>query len=188
FGPLQNKKQYINKLNALKRQQQQEPNSQHNKEWFVNTTNTDVPTNVEWLLSLGPKFALPTTRTTFPLFNVISEGEDCIQTLESKEQQEISRVNLITLINDYMRNNVLSKRDRLILDTLGKTNKFLKENKHILILNSDKGGKTVAMMKQDYESKMHKILMDMCTYRRLRKDPTMALQEKCNKLITKCLN
>ncbi|XP_058983463.1 uncharacterized protein LOC131804504 [Musca domestica] len=41
------------------------------------------------------------------------------------------------------------------------------------------------MSKTEYDSKMNAILMDMCTYKRVRKDPTTGLQEKNNKLVTK---
>ncbi|XP_073841146.1 uncharacterized protein [Musca autumnalis] len=82
-----------------------------------------------------------------------------------------------------MRNTKLSQRDRYTLDTVGQTTKFLRENKNILIQNSDKGGKTVAMEKSHYESKKILILTDMCTYKLIKKDPTTRLQYKCNKLV-----
>lgn len=68
---------------------------------------------------------------------------------------------------------------------MGQSEKFLNKNKEILILNSDKGNKTVAMDKTEYDLKMKKILQDMCTYRRLKKDPTSVLQNKNNKLVDK---
>ncbi|XP_075163288.1 uncharacterized protein LOC142235921 [Haematobia irritans] len=41
------------------------------------------------------------------------------------------------------------------------------------------------MKKDDYEYKMKTILGDMCTYRRLKRDPTSGLQTKNNKLVEK---
>ncbi|XP_075170214.1 uncharacterized protein LOC142242511 [Haematobia irritans] len=159
-----------------------------NDDWFVNNTDKHIPPNIQWLLSLGPKFALPTTRTTFPLFNVIAEGEECIQTLENKEQQENARIKLVTLIDDHLRKAKLTKRDKLVLDTVGEARQFLKSNDDIFILSADKGGKTVAMSKDDYKQKMRTILGDMCTYRRLKRDPTSGLQMKNNKLVDKLFN
>lgn len=53
---------------------------------------------------------------------------------------------------------------------------------------ADKGGKTVAMLKESYKSKMGSILGDICRYRRLRKDPTSNLQDKNNRLVEKLFN
>ncbi|XP_075161872.1 uncharacterized protein LOC142234590 [Haematobia irritans] len=153
--------------------------------WFENLTNKTIPTNVKWLLSLGPKFSLPTTTTSFPLFNVIAEGDECIQTLDNKEEQENARVRLASLIDDHIQKTKPNKKEKFILDTVGETRKYLKENKDLLILTADKGGKTVAMYKDDYEIKMKNILRDICTYRRLKRDPTSTLQTKNNKLVEK---
>ncbi|XP_075157554.1 uncharacterized protein LOC142230815 [Haematobia irritans] len=153
--------------------------------WFENLTNKTIPTNVKWLLSLGPKFSLPTTTTSFPLFNVIAEGDECIQTLDNKEEQENARVRLASLIDDHIQKTKPNKKEKFILDTVGEARKYLKENKDLLILTADKGGKTVAMYKDDYEIKMKNILRDICTYRRLKRDPTSTLQTKNNKLVEK---
>ncbi|XP_075157770.1 uncharacterized protein LOC142231037 [Haematobia irritans] len=153
--------------------------------WFENLTNKTIPTNVKWLLSLGPKFSLPTTTTSFPLFNVIAEGDECIQTLDNKEEQENARVRLASLIDDHIQKTKPNKKEKFILDTVGETRKYLKENKDLLILTADKGGKTVAMYKDDYDIKMKNILRDICTYRRLKRDPTSTLQTKNNKLVEK---
>ncbi|XP_075170215.1 uncharacterized protein LOC142242513 [Haematobia irritans] len=44
------------------------------------------------------------------------------------------------------------------------------------------------MSKDDYKQKMRTILGDMCTYRRLKRDPTSGLQMKNNKLVDKLFN
>lgn len=183
-----NKNTLIKKLNTLKDKCNTKMNIKYNNDWFVNTTNTNIPANVQWLLSLGPKFALPITKSTFPLFSCIAEGEECVQTKESREQQEISRTKLVSLLDDHICKTKLNTRDKQILDTVGQTEKFLNKNKEILILNSDKGNKTVAMEKSEYDIKMRKIVGDMCTYRRLKKDPTSVLQTKNNGLIDKLFN
>lgn len=64
----------------------------------------------------------------------------------------------------------------------------MKENDDIFILSADKGGKTVAMDKEDYKLKMKNIIGDICTYRRLKKDPTSSLQSKNNRLVEKLYN
>ncbi|XP_075163276.1 uncharacterized protein LOC142235913 [Haematobia irritans] len=114
-----------------------------------------------------------------------TEGDECIQTLDNKEEQENARVRLASLIDDHIQKTKPNKKEKFILDTVGETRKYLKENKDLLILTADKGGKTVAMYKDDYEIKMKNILRDICTYRRLKRDPTSTLQTKNNKLIHK---
>ncbi|XP_075157514.1 uncharacterized protein LOC142230771 [Haematobia irritans] len=114
-----------------------------------------------------------------------TEGDECIQTLDNKEEQENARVRLASLIDDHIQKTKPNKKEKFILDTVGETRKYLKENKDLLILTADKGGKTVAMYKDDYEIKMKNILRDICTYRRLKRDPTSTLQTKNNKLVEK---
>ncbi|XP_075151062.1 uncharacterized protein LOC142233289 [Haematobia irritans] len=183
-----NKATHIKKLQVLKQQQNKQLNIKTNNDWFVNKTEKDIPREVQWILSLGPKHALPHTNTQFPLLQAIAEGEDCIQTIESRERQEMARTKLTTLIDDHLRKPKLSMRDRYTANTVVQTRKYLKDNDDILILTSDKGGKTVAMDKMEYNLKMKEIVHDMCTYKRLKVDPTSRLQTKNNKLVDKLFN
>lgn len=183
-----NKNKHICKLEELKTKQNRELNIKFNKEWFINKTKTDIPTNIQWILSLGPKHSLPNTNKDIPLFKCIAEGEDCIQTLPNKEKQEDARVKLVSLIDNHLQKSTNNQRDRLIIDTVGQSKQFLDNNKDILILSSDKGNKTVAMEKKDYETKMKEMLWDMCTYKRLNKDPTSSMQTKNNLLVEKLHN
>ncbi|XP_058977367.1 uncharacterized protein LOC131802039 [Musca domestica] len=182
-----NKTRHVRKYEALLQKQREKLNIKHNNEWFSNNTSTVIPEDIQWLLSLGPKYALPTTKASFPLLNVIAESEECVQTLINKEDQENGRIKLVSLIDDHLQRTKLSIRDKIIIDTVGRTKQFLKQNKDILILNADKGGKTVAMYKNEYDTKMKNILRDMCIYRRLKRDPTYNLQNKNNKLTEKLL-
>lgn len=160
-------------------------NNNKHPDWFVNNTKTTFPTNVQTLLSKGPKFALPTTPKTFPLFKYIADGEELVQTLKNKDAQESARTQLSLLLKDSKTKNTTSTMDRAILDTVGQTRQFLRKNNNILILTSDKGNKTVAMEKDDYRRKMTTILGDMCTYRIIKQDPTLRLQKKNNDLVEK---
>ncbi|XP_073821583.1 uncharacterized protein [Musca autumnalis] len=177
----------IKKLKSLQ-QHNTEIKMDNRNGWFVNKTNTEFPNDIEWLLALGPKYATATTTKTFPLFDVIAEGEDCIKTIDDKEQQEIARTQLVSIIDEHMKNKTtttLHARDKQILSTVGRCRSVLKENDDIIIVNADKGGKTVAMYKKEYQTKMATIVGDMCTYRRLKIDPTNILQNKNNLLVEK---
>ncbi|XP_075151018.1 uncharacterized protein LOC142225127 [Haematobia irritans] len=183
-----NKTTHIKKLDVLKQQHKKQLNIRTHNDWFVNKTEKDIPREVQWILSLGPKHALPHNNKSFPLLQVIAEGEDCVQTIESREEQEMARTKLTTLINDHLRRSQMSLRDKYISSTVVQTRQYLKENDDILILSADKGGKTVAMNKIDYDQKMKEILHDMCTYKRIKIDPTSRLQTKNNKLVEKLYN
>lgn len=78
--------------------------------------------------------------------------------------------------------------DKAVLSTVGQCRTFLRQNNDIYILTADKGGKTVAMDKNDYKMKMCRILGDICTYGRLKRDPTSSLQAKNNRLVEKLFN
>ncbi|XP_059224321.1 GATA zinc finger domain-containing protein 14-like [Stomoxys calcitrans] len=100
----------------------------------------------------------------------------------------MGRTKLTTLIDDHLRKSKMSMRDKYVVDTVSQTRKYLKENEDLLILTADKGGKTVALYKDDYEQKMKAIIHDMCMYRRLKIDPTSRLQTRNNKLVDKLHN
>ncbi|XP_075167568.1 uncharacterized protein LOC142239666 [Haematobia irritans] len=88
----------------------------------------------------------------------------------------MARTKLTTLIDDHLRKSQMSLRDKYISSTVFQTRQYLKENDDILILRADKGGKTVAMNKIDYDLKMKEILQDICTYKRIKIDPTSRLK------------
>ncbi|XP_058977227.1 uncharacterized protein LOC131801989 [Musca domestica] len=171
------------KFEKLKQQQMIQLGIKQNDKWFVNKTNTQFPDDVKWLLSLGEKFGLPTTKSQFPLFKLIADGEDVIQTWNDKEQQEMMRTKFTTMIDTHMNKMKESERDKFINSTVGRTKTFLKQNKNILILNADKGNVTVAMDINDYKQRMNSIISDMMTYQRVNKDPTTGLIKKNNELV-----
>jgi hypothetical protein len=52
-----------------------------NEDWFVNLTEVAFPSETKFLLSLGPKFALPIEkRSDIPIFDLLREFEDIIRT------------------------------------------------------------------------------------------------------------
>ncbi|XP_061391400.1 putative leucine-rich repeat-containing protein DDB_G0290503, partial [Musca vetustissima] len=176
------------KFKKLQNKLNKELNIKCNNNWFVNKTNKTFPDDVTWLLSLGDKHCLPTSRTEFPLFKYIADAEDIIQTTTDKEQQEMSRTKLTTMLETHTNRMRENNRDKYMMRTVERTQKFLKQNKDILILNADKGNVTVAMNKTDYQERMSNILSDMMTYQRINKDPTSNLQKENNKIIEELFN
>ncbi|XP_075157687.1 uncharacterized protein LOC142230954 [Haematobia irritans] len=100
----------------------------------------------------------------------------------------MARTKLTTLIDDHLRKSQISLKDKYISSTVVQRRQYLKENDDILILSADKGGKTVAMNKIDNDLKMKEILHDICTYKRIKIDPTSRLQSKNHKLVEKLYN
>jgi hypothetical protein len=71
-----------------------------------------------------------------------------------------------------------NRTEKFILEAYDDTQKFLKKNPDIYILNSDKGGGTVAIKKSEYQSKMGDLLSDTSTYLKIDEDPTNSLKEQ----------
>ena len=61
--------------------------------------------------------------------------------------------------------------------------KCLREDDSIVIAPADKGNITVVMDRSEYEGRIQTLLDDTETYRRLKKDPTMAQERKMNGLL-----
>lgn len=91
------------------------------------------------------------------------------------------RAKIANRITNYKRNKNHTDREKLILT---ETKKFLKQHKDVIIIQADKGNKTVAMYKKEYEEKMEKLLDDKTTYKTIRNDPTTKLQRQNNTIIS----
>lgn len=177
------RKVHKRKFECLKEIQKKELGIRFNKKWFINKTDLDIPTDVQWILSLGHKHALPVRREEFPKLNIITDAEDCIQTIPDKDEQEIARNRVTNVINNHLNRIRLTNRDIYILDKVKEAEIFLKRNKDILILRSDKGNTTVAIKKQDYDMRMINIVGDITKYSLQNRDPTSKLQKINNNLV-----
>ncbi|XP_067615488.1 uncharacterized protein [Eurosta solidaginis] len=154
-----------------------------NNDWFVNKTEIHFPEEVKWLLSLGKKFTLPTTNSSFKPLKTIAEMEQVIQQIEDEREREIERTKLSSRIMQFKRHTKHNPTDKFILEAYRKTTEFLKKHKDIIVTDSDKGNKTVAMYRTYYNEKMNRLLEDKNTYKKARTDPTNALQKQNNNLV-----
>lgn len=171
------------KFNCLIRLQNRDLNIRYNKKYFVNKSDFNIPAEVQWVLSLGQKHALPIKNDDIPFLKVIAEGEDFIQTLTEREEQETARNIFTDIISNNLHREKLTNRDKFMLDKVNTTKNFLRNNGNLLILNADKGNSTVAMNKCDYVSRMNNIVGDVTTYKLVNRDPTTKLQTKNNNLV-----
>lgn len=172
------------KLEKLKETAFKKYNIVFNDDWFVNRTQLNFPKESRWLLSLGPKFALPSTKQNFSAIHTIADIEQCIQNLNEESKKETIRTKFSNRVASYKNKIRNTPREKFIIRIFLNTQKFIKEQKgKIIVTTSDKGNKTVIMDREDYDSKILKLLEDKNTYRPIRTDPTDFLQRKNNKLV-----
>lgn len=153
---------------------------------FVNLVNIDVPNEIQWLLSLGPSFALPHRATEFPLFKIITDSEEAIKPIRDHKVKEVARAKIAGIISQYKHIQYKHYHNAVNLTLLrihNNAKKFLKEHTDIILVNSDKGKSVVLMYKQQYYEKVNSMLSDTSTYKILQSDPTGSLQTKNNKII-----
>lgn len=154
---------------------------------FVNLSDVEVPKDVEWLLSLGKKFALPHGKGDFPLFELIVDTEELVRSISDHKVKDIARARIANIIANTTQTCTKSHQnilDRLIAQIHRNTVKFIKRNTHIIVVQADKGNATVIMNTEEYHNKIAELLSDTNTYRRIGRDPTNKLQTQNNKLIT----
>lgn len=153
---------------------------------FVNLTTVVIPKNICWLLSLGPKFALPNSIVDFPLFDVIADTECIVNTIKEEKNKDIARAKIASIVSNvgFIQHN---QRKNIIDATIQKiyedTMQFFKSHNDLIIVTSDKGKATVIMFKNSYEEKVKVMLSDKQTYKILQANPLNSLQIKNNKFV-----
>lgn len=109
------------------------------------------------MLSLGRKFALPINAKNFSALHIIANIEQCIQNIE-EDEKETYRTKIANRITNFIRNFKNTTKEKFILTIFEKTRRFLKKHNDILIIQADKGNKTVAIYKNEYYEKINKLL------------------------------
>lgn len=173
------------KLNTLKENKFKLHGLVFNNEWFENKTEVNIPLECKWMLSLGKKFSLPINERNFSPIHVIADIENCILTIDdyADREKDALRTKLANQITSFKRKIKINEREKFIFTAFEKTKTFLNDHQEIIIIQADKGNKTVAMYKWDYEEKMKKLLEDKITYKTLRTDPTSKLQKINNNMV-----
>lgn len=176
---------HTNKLELLKELQFEKFDFKLNDKFFINNTHIVFPKESIWLLSLGNKFALPTTKENFSIIHTVAEIEFIVQRLKIEQEEKDKMRNKVTnRLSNYKRNLVNSNEEKFINKVYKNTKIFLKKHEEEVILtNADKGNITVIMYREEYMEKMKELLEDKTTYRRIRNDPTEDLIEQNNKFV-----
>lgn len=144
-------------------------NLPYNNDWFVNLTDTTVPPEMENLLSLGSKFALPFSNSKIPIFDIISDIELILKNIKSEKTKDCIRIKVAHSIRKFQLHNNTNKLDKLIFGFANITKRFLEVNRDIIVVPADKGNITVIMSKSEYESTISELLCDSQTYTMLKK-------------------
>lgn len=141
-----------------------------NPEAIVNLTDVHIPHNVLTMLSLGPRFCFPTKPQSVDWARTAGELEELIE--NNLLPMEISKVS--GLLADRLkqaRTAISGSHDSLpsgtqyIMTALEDTDRFIASmDKDILILNADKGNKTVIMHRNEYDAKVVEMMSDVTTY------------------------
>lgn len=135
---------------------------------IVNLTSINIPPDVLTILSLGPKFCFPNHSLNWP--KTLAELEEFVENqLLPMEFNHFSRLissRLQTVEREIQNESSLpNKTTKFLKYALISTKGFLKKfGEQILILNADKGNKTVVMHKDQYYPKISSMLSDTDTY------------------------
>lgn len=162
-----------------------------NEKAIHNATNSTIPHEMEILLSLGPKFALPyTTLHQVPFYHVIADIENVLISTPDRSVRDRNRCAATNILQNYIHNFESTAQDPLatFLSRACKiSRRFNKENPDIIITESDKGKQTVVMYEADYDNKMLGLLSNTNTYKMISRDPTEGFQKKNNNIVDRLL-
>ncbi|XP_062701697.1 uncharacterized protein LOC134285243 [Aedes albopictus] len=164
-----------------------------NEKAIHNATEITLPEKVELLLSLGPKFALPSTNVAeMPFYHLLADVESVIQTHQDADVQERTRCRVANNIQNFIHRQQhagpMHPNERFLKEAERETRSFLKQHPNLYVLKADKGNKTVIMHKQDYVARMDQLLADTNTYEKTQRDPTSAFQTKNNGIVRRLEN
>jgi len=156
-----------------------------NSKWFINLSNSFIPTEVSRLLQLGNNFSLPATlNKKIAIHETIKDIESNIKSFHLENQVKI-RNTIIPQFHKFLHlkspKNITTE---LLTSLTNYTKKFCQENPEVIFTRADKGSITlVALNKNDYIRKMEDLLSDTNTYTLVKKDPSTSIEKKLNDLI-----
>lgn len=149
--------------------------------WFSNMSGQAIPKQIESFLSLGPKFSLKTNIKDVQINKLLGDVEFILNNIDEEQKKNLMRAKTTEVITNYLHKFKSTNNNETRM--YNKIKHYLKIKNNILILQSDKGGVTVAMPKTDYKEKMDLILNNHQNFRLLNKDLTESIQKKANGLV-----
>lgn len=163
-------------------------NFENKSDWVVNLSNYEIPHYVNKAISLGPNFIFHESSFNKIAENIIIDTEHIINdTINDSECKNNIRNKINLLLTKQMyksKTTILSPADNASLNLLKLSKHFLNTLKNeLVIVKSDKNGKSVIMDKTDYDNKMLLLLSDNNNYMAYKTDPTTRLTNKINSYI-----
>lgn len=132
----------------------------YNPENVVVLVDKILPIELLFITSLGRKFAYAPRASDFPIINGLICLEEIVERLATWQLyggffREKKRIANEIISEDFINNNENDNRNTIaqefILKCLSKALKFLKNNKELVVLPADKGGKMVILDVDGYE-------------------------------------
>jgi len=122
-----------------------------NYKWFVNLSNSSIPSEITKLLQLSNKFSLPVTfNKKIAIYETIKDIESNIKSFHLKNQTRI-RNTIISQFHKFLHLQTPKNTTTELLTSLTKfTKNFVQKNSEIIFTRADKGNITVALNKNDY--------------------------------------
>ncbi len=142
--------------------------------WVINHSSRQLNLIEKKALSKGLNFT-PAPKS-IPIPRIVAAVETGLRIVPSSEA-ELARINIIGALTKAKPppSNITTEEYRAIKD-------LIKDNS-ILILPTDKGRATVILDKSEYHQKILSMLSDDKTYKKLKRDPALALERKMNSLL-----
>jgi hypothetical protein len=161
--------------------------SSSERKHLINLTDVELSTNVKSILSLGPKFNMPTDKKKTPYDDIIADLETGIISVEDEGQRNILRNGISNILLNHKRSTKLrdTLQDKVLKLGFIETRRFLHDHPDILLTKADKGNVSVLMLRSDYDSKILSLLDDIDTYEVVRRHSSEVLQRNINALIEK---
>lgn len=163
-----------------------------NRKAVHNATSKSLPPEAEIILSFGPKFALPyRSLNEIPFNHVIADLENVLESVTDKHDKERTRCTSVNVIQNFIhrfKDNEPNMQYRHLTHAYKVTERFIKTNSDIVIVESDKGKQTVVMYEKEYDTKMREMLADENTYLVTNRNPTTGYQQKNNNFVSRLRN
>lgn len=175
------KKSQTKKLQNLINKQKQCISTQ--PKWIKNLTNTQIPPDIQQILTLGPKFTIPPNPKDVNIPRLLGDLEAIISDIKVESDRNLYRAKYTNILTNFMRKKI--GINSWLCKAVKETRLFLKSNQNIVFTYSDKGKVMVLMNRSEYIEKTFELLHDQNYYKEVSKDPTPSTQRITNNLITK---
>ncbi|XP_023723162.1 uncharacterized protein LOC111873027, partial [Cryptotermes secundus] len=154
---------------------QHTPSPPDSKKTVVNLSDVPLDEAAFWAMSKGLNFAV--APKSVPVKDILCGVEKVIVALPVETAEEIRQETVRILKNSRKPNDNLTGAERRAL-------RSLKANEALTVLPADKGNAAVVLDTSDYNRKIAAVLEDKA-YRKLKKDPTDAIERKTVLLLKK---